>query len=193
MLVYTYLAYIPLPEGLRDILDEYAKDVKDELGMLSIPRLTPHTTLMRMNCEAAEEDAIVERLEEIDHERVGLKPNGLEKFSQSALVLTMEQTEELQVLHREVAEAFAERMARPNQRVKPEYQDRVETIQRYGSPFFGEHYEPHMTIGYTGNSLDDVDLPGLPPVSFEASEFVLSKKEEGSGKPYTTVGRYEFA
>lgn len=198
VVINTYLAYVPLPEALDERLDEYAKQLKDkQLDVLSIPRLTPHVTLMRMNCEAAEEADIVDGLNDIEHEPVRFEPAAIKKFSKSALALKMKETEAIQGLHDEVADVFANRQVSPRRNVKPEYQDRVETIQRLGSPFFGEYFNPHMTIGYTGDSVDEDDLP-LPSetdrdVSFETTEIVLSKKEQGSGRPYEEVGRFNVA
>lgn len=199
-MIYTYLAHIPLPEELEERLDDYTKTLKnDYLNVLSVPRLTAHLTLMRMNCQADEEQHITDELNDISLEPVDLIPEAITKTSKSALALKMKDEDVLHDLHLAVAEAFAERQANPANHVKPEYQDRIETIQRYGSPFFGDHYDPHMTIGYTGDDLHDdidADLP-LPQdtgqsLTFTAKEIHLSKKEQNSGRPYETVGRYDI-
>lgn len=194
-MIYTYLAYVPLPDDLEDRLDQYTKDLKnDYLDVLSVPRLTAHVTLMRMNCEAAEEEPIVDGLTELEHTPVDITPAAVEKYSESALALTVED-DDLKTLHKKIAEVFAERQANGPGRVKPEYQDRFETIKRYGSPFFGDYYTPHMTIGYTGETIEE-DLP-LPrelnhDIRFEADEIIVSRKEQGSGRPYEEVGRYDI-
>jgi 2'-5' RNA ligase len=148
-----------------------------------------------MTCDVSNERAIDEELGDIGHETVSFVPDEVEKFSQSAVALDMEESEAIHELHQKVAEVFANRQAQDNQHVKPEYQDRQDTIQKYGSPFFGEYYNPHMTIGYTGEDFDELPLPRdlNESVQFEASELVLSKKEQGSGRPYEEVGTYEFA
>ena len=195
-MINTYLAYVPLPDELEDRLDAYTKELKsNELDMLSVPRLRAHVTLMRMNCEAPEEQHLDEGLSDIDHESVSFKPKEVQKFSQSAVALKMEESDAIQELHLAVADVFANKQARGNQHVKPKHQDRVETIQKYGSPFFGEHFNPHMTIGYTGEDFEDLPLPRdlNESIQFEATELVLSKKEQDSGRPYEEVGRYEFA
>ena len=195
-MINTYLAYVPLPDELEDRLDAYTKELKsNELDMLSVPRLRAHVTLMRMNCEAPDEQYLDDGLSKLEHEVLSFKPKEVKKFSQSAVALKMEETDAIQELHLAVADVFANRQAQANQRVKPKYQDRVETIQKYGSPFFGEHFNPHMTIGYTGEDFEDLPLPRdlNESVQFEATELVLSKKEQDSGRPYEQVGRYEFA
>jgi 2'-5' RNA ligase len=198
-MIYTYLAYVPLPDDLEDRLDQYTKDLKnDYLDVLSVPRLTAHVTLMRMDCEAADEATITEGLEAIDHDPVEFTPVEAEKYSQSALALTMDDEDDIHALHKKIAEVFANKQAQGPGRVKPKNQDRYDTIQRLGSPYFGDYYTPHMTVGYTGDDLDDLDddLP-LPrdinhDIRFEATEFVLSRKEQGSGRPYEEVGRYDL-
>jgi 2'-5' RNA ligase len=195
-MINTYLAYVPLPDELRDRLDAYTKELKNnELDMLSVPRLRAHVTLMRMNCEAPDEQHLDDGLSELEHELVSFKPEEVKKFSQSAVALKMEESEAIHDLHLAVADVFANKQAQPTQHVKPKHQDRYDTIQKYGSPFFGEYYNPHMTIGYTGEDFDDLPLPRdvNESIQFEATEVVLSKKEQDSGRPYEEVGRYEFA
>jgi hypothetical protein len=188
----TYLAYIALPDDLAEQYELYAKDVKKNLSSFSIPRPDPKLTVMRMVCEDRHEEELRKGLAKIGSEPIPVTPLRLEKLSQTTVCIVVERNELLHRVHMKAADIFAGKQANPTTRVPAEWQDRYESYRKYGSPFFGEHYNPHLTLGYTSHNVKSDELPDPEGLSFEAKRIVLAKKEQNSGKPFKVVGRYQF-
>ena len=189
--LYTYITQLQLPTDIQEKLDPWRKSLKKEIDVFSVPKIRPHITLMRMTCHRDDEDAIVEDLKKISHEPIKIEGTHLEKISRSSVAIMIKETDAIHTLHEKIANVFSERMARPPGHVPPEYQDRIEDFQKYGSPFFGEHYKPHLTIGYTGGTFpEDISLPF--PIEWETKRFKVCKKLDQSGKPYQDVVTISF-
>jgi len=184
--LYTYTVHFPLPNALQERIDPWRKSLKKEMDVFSVPKLKPHITLMRMTCDEADEKQLCEDLKKVGKDTINIVGTGLEKVSRSSVAIKIEKTKELQELHTAIADVMAEYNAEKPQNVPIEYQDRFEEYKKYGSPFFGSYYKPHLTIGYTGGEFPkDITLPF--DVSWEAKDFSVSKKKKQSGKPYRDV------
>lgn len=189
--LYTYTVHFPLPDDLQERIDPWRKSLKKEMDVFSVPKLKPHVTLMRMTCDEKDEGALLEALKKIKSDNVKIEGTGLEKVSRSSVAIMIDKNEYLEALHFNIANILSEYNANPTNHVPMEYQDRFEEYKKYGSPFFGSYYTPHLTIGYTGGDFPEhIELPF--DVRWEAKEFRVSKKKKSSGKPYRNVEDIDF-
>ncbi len=213
-----YLVYLRPPETLSHLLHSFRESIQDYL--LEGPGVGDHCPLMVNRFQEKDEDPLIRSLAGIAQaqEPFSLTLEKLALFKETdkktkeikrTLVVLPHPSDILQQLHQEVIDIsrhFIYWKEMPSFRQFPflQHPERKEVIarkeahQRYGSPYFGQFYNPHLSIGEVKPELDGSKLEALvggsrklPFLGYEwrVQEFYLVKKNGGEWKE---VRRFEL-
>ncbi len=219
-----YLVYLRPPETLSHLLHSFRERIQDYL--LDTPGSGDHCTLMTNRFQERDEEPLVrslvgiaqaqapfsltlEKLAFFEETNRKTRETPETKKTQKTLVVLPRYSEALQQLHQEVIDIsrhFIYWEATSSFRSLPplppseqsELVARRETHNRYGSPYFGQFYNPHLSIGEVKPELDGSKLEALVGVprklpflgyEWQVQEFYLARKDGGK---WREVRRFEL-
>jgi hypothetical protein len=138
---------LELRQQLRQKMEEYSRQLNSRKALTFPPKITL-VNRFRTN----QYDAFVQRCKEICSKTgkftIDLGPGG--KFEEPPILyLAVQKNGELQQLHEDLIEACAEyrqHWERPNFKDLSQNEQQRSYLERYGSLFVKEYYEPHVTF-----------------------------------------------
>jgi 2'-5' RNA ligase len=184
-----YLVQFAPSLNLVDAIDAYRKTMGDPVGEL--PKSGLHCTVMFLHADQTKESTLVERLQNLDLKQIAVPASGIvttdmSVYDENALVLRLERTEELHDMHKRIADACRTLIDRsaspplPAQFAADKLRRRA--YDRYGSPYFGQFYSPHITIGTAQTDLAP-DPRALSGQLCEIDHLLVSRK----GKQWESI------
>jgi len=187
-----YLVHLRPPIAFSNRVDVFRERI---IGYITgIPGQILHCTLMAPYAKKEDEEEILWGLDNIRGEPFDIETGRMELFDKSSLVIRMKEHPGLIDLHQKVIDSlngFVDHDETPGlDRAYADDEQRVAVYNQYGSPYYGEFFNPHMTIAAV-NPL--IIRPGLFDEGLFAGRrwivdsFYISRKEGGGWK---TVRRF---
>lgn len=180
-----YLIHLRPSEDLKDKLLSYREDIKEDVTSVSSNVL--HTTLMRVY--SSQEKELVSRLERFSYDAFEACASGLETISDydsNILVLTLEKKPSIELLHWRVIESLRDLIDHEEAtKTSKAYQAMLEmddvgrmyVYKDYGSPFYAEFYNPHITIARVKQGFE-FDKELFKEETWEVDSYYLSRKKD---------------
>lgn len=176
-----YLAYLKIPKQLEERVGFYRELITPHIT--KIPSEGLHSTLMVGQFEADKEDEMINVLEGIVKSTFTASLVGkVEDFGGGTLVAPLMKTDYLRKLHYQIIRRLGEFINRDEIFPLPaEFSDdegRLSVYKRYGSPYFAQFYNPHITICHVDREKLSVlpQMQTLKDYSWQVEKFYLSKK-----------------
>lgn len=178
-----YLVYLKTPKKLQEKVEFYREPIAEQIKKVSSTGI--HCTLMVSQFDQDKEEKMVDVLEGIVKSTFTASLVGsVEDFGRGTLVAPLFETDPLRRLHYQVIRRLKPFIDRekvfPLSKQFSYDKDRISAYKRYGSPFFAQFYNPHLTIC----QVDREKLVSVPQTrlfqnySWEVGKFYLSKKTE---------------
>jgi 2'-5' RNA ligase len=178
-----YLVYIRPSQELIKKLTDFRSQFRESL--IEQPTNSSHVTIMTSRFKEQEQDNIQYELQQINYSPFDLTISGFDYFNEDKFVLRID-SKKLKELHEETIESLRKYIDRSNlTRIHPNFKtddDRISVYKKYGSPYYGQFFNPHLTAGkMKSDRIEDYkkSLEGLIGYKWKAKEFLLSRKEEG--------------
>lgn len=175
-----YLVHLRPPQPIIEYVETYRRSIQPNIASVSSNAL--HCTLMSARFHESDEPVLVQALETVLTSPFSLEMGGLDRFEKDSLVTRIQPHDLLMRLHLDVIEKLRPFIKWDEMRKLPsEFQgdaERERIYQTYGSPFYAQFYQPHISLCHVKS---DFTLPASSPLTrqtFQASELWLSKKKE---------------
>ncbi|MBI2125193.1 2'-5' RNA ligase family protein [Candidatus Woesearchaeota archaeon] len=184
-----YLVHLCPPTDFSERVLAYRDRIKDYIASVSKNAL--HCTLMTFPGAEDREADIVSALEDNIQTPFQVSIQSLDLFDESSLVLKLQKSPEISQLHQNVIAALRGFVDRSQTFLPPGDEndpERVKLFATYGSPFYAQFYNPHLSIAQVRAIPPDLDLGFFQNLDWKVTEMYLSKKE----KEWKTVKVFQF-
>ena len=183
MILVCVLPPLEVRQQLRKKMEEYSRQLNSRRALI----FPPHITLVN-RFKTARYQEFIKECKEICAKtpRFSLRIGPLGRFNEPrVLFLDVHKTPELQHLHTELLElsvAFKEPWVRPRFKDLSTNEQQQEYLEKYGSPFVKEFYEPHISLAGT-----DIDPDLFEELNSDEEEqeipidkiYILRETQEG--------------
>ncbi len=186
-----YLVHIRPPKEVSDLIFRYRKSLAGYLKRVS--RSGPHITLMTIYASIKREKEIVKSLEELSWQEFYVKTDDLELFKvgdENSLFLRLKKNPVLTGLHLKVIEALKGYIKWGETPDFTEEESRSKVYSTYGSPYYAEFYNPHISIGLVRPEIINdsrFDASHFRSNRWTIAEFYLSSNKSHE---WETVGKF---
>lgn len=172
-----YVVHLEPDKEYTTMLAGFQRGIKPYINKL--PSLGPHCTVMSLY--SSDEQGIMDKLAGIRLEPFRAVSGSMDMFNPDALVIRLERSPQILRLHNDVIGALSGLI---DWKETPPLEGRytynmAESFERYGRAYYGEDYNPHVTVAHvTEPLLDKLDTGMFKGKGFDVKGFVLSRKED---------------
>lgn len=178
-----YLVHLRPSREFSDLVQSYRVMFSSHITKISKNVL--HTTLMTIYMNLNDEEKVIHTLEGLTLSKFNVEMENLDLFDENSLVARLRKNHDLTGVHIKVIDALKKYI---NREENPEFhgdKNRRATYEEYGSPYYAEFYNPHLTIAHVNPEI--FGYISFNPDYFKGkgwlvSEFYLSKKESDGWK-----------
>jgi 2'-5' RNA ligase len=173
-----YLVHLRPSNEFSGLVHEYRYEFAGCLTKVSKNVL--HTTLMTVYLNPADEEKVIRILEGLTWEAFDAEAENLDMFDESSLAIRIKRTYDLMALHNQVIESLRKCI---NWAETPRFSaddNRKAIYERFGSPYYAEFYNPHLTIAQVNPAIlsdSSFDPAYFRGKGWKVSEFYLSRRE----------------